>query len=874
DEVWVQPDRRGFEAFELTVDEVLPSLRFAGLGGMNAGLYVLPSGREIPVFVERVNGREPDGLKDLRRLRVHTDSGVTTVSSLTTIRQMPPTPAIVHRNGRRETSVFYHLDAAAPESGPARDTLDEKIATAIRSAPRPQGYAVEAVEEEEGVSTVAEFGLWAGLLVLLVLAVAFESLMLPWLVLLAVPLAVIGAAWLLVVTGTPVHLTSGIGVVVVVGLAINPAILIVDRMQHRVRTGWSAGAAALASVRERTRPVLMTAATTIAALWPLTLSTGQENETWPPFATVVIGGILTATLLTLLVIPVCYIFLRRLDQLFGRVGPWLVLGLLGGTFAPLVWLYQTETVTSWLWLFVIFWLVLAGLLTIIVLVFRRPELVEPATSGGPPVLDVRNLKKIYGMPGPIRQAIRAPRDFADRIRREGGTAIRRAFAWRDAMGRFGSYLILTAAPLLLSSQVRSAGWMLVLWMVAAAFFVRFAAEIRRARHPTADDARPGRLETAFRVFLPWGVLAAFIAWMVVLPRLDGEQPRVVLLLPILAGVLILIGQVIRRSAVRQQRGLIGERALAGPFRHPRTWLRRLARRVGGLDLPIEPVLALSEVTFRVERGMVGILGPNGAGKTTLLRQLAGILDPTRGVINLGGVRLTKIQRVLARWVGYLPQDAGLPGGLSPREYLGYFAALYELPVDIRRERVESLLAEVGLAEKAGDKIKTLSGGMRQRVAVARTLLRLPSVIIVDEPTVGLDPRERIRFRNLLGRLARDRIVLFSTHVVEDVAVACDRVLVLSTGRLVFDGAPSDLAEAAEGRVWESRFATDAPFDLPDGAILAEETPTIDGGTVRRILADEPPTANAEALDAQLQDGYLWLITHGRSGLGMPQEEPR
>ena len=137
------------------------------------------------------------------------------------------------------------------------------------------------------------------------------------------------------------------------------------------------------------------------------------------------------------------------------------------------------------------------------------------------------------------------------------------------------------------------------------------------------------------------------------------------------------------------------------------------------------------------------------------------------------------------------------------------------------------------------------------------------MIIVDEPTVGLDPRERIRFRNLLGRLARDRIVLFSTHVVEDVAVACDRVLVLARGRMVFDGLPGDLAEAAEGRVWESRFGPDADFELPAGAVLAEETPTVDGGTVRRVLAESAPTADATPLPAQLQDGYLWLISRER-----------
>ena len=875
EEIWVEPDRRGFEAYELTVDEVLPGLRFAGRGGMNAGLYVLPSGREIPVFVERVNGREPDGLKDLRRLRVHTESGVTTVSALASIRQMPPPATITHHNGRRETSVYYRLDQSAPESGPARDALDEKIETAVRSAPRPQGYAVEVQEEDETLGTVAEYLLWAGLLVLLVLAVVFESLTLPWLVLVtSVFLATIGASWLMVLTGTPAEPIAAVGLVVLVGLAINPAILIVDRMQHRVRNGWSAGAAALASVRERTRPVLMAAATTIAALWPMALATGREDEIWAPFATVIIGGLLTATLLNLLVVPVCYLFFQRLDQLFGRVGPWLVVALLAATIGSTVWLYQTGTVESLVRLFFTFWLILAALLIIIVLAFRRTEVAEPETAGGPPVLDVRNLKKIYGVPGPIRRAIRAPRDFADRIRRQGGAVTHTGFDWRDAMGRFGPYLILTAAPLLLSSQVQATGWKLILWLLAAAFLVRLGTEVRQARRPEEDDAIPGRLEAAFRVLLPWGVLGAFVAWMVVIPRLDGREPQVVLLLPILAGVLILVGQLIRHSAVRQQRGRVGERATSGPFRHPRTLLRRLARRIGGFDLPVEPVLALTEVTFRVERGMVGILGPNGAGKTTLLRQLAGILDPTRGVINLGGVRLNKIQRVLARWVGYLPQDAGLPGGLSPREYLGYFAALYELPVEIRRERVESLLTEVGLAEKAGDKIKSLSGGMRQRVAVARTLLRLPSVIIVDEPTVGLDPRERIRFRNLLGRLARDRIVLFSTHVVEDVAVACDRVLVLSTGRLVFDGAPSDLASAAQGRVWECHFAPDEPFELPDGTILAEETTTLDGGNVRRILAEGAPVTEAKPLEAQLQDGYLWLITHGRSGVEPDVEEAR
>ena len=873
-EIWVEPDPRGFEAFELTVDEVLPGLRFVGQEGTNAGRFVLPSGREVPVVVERQGGREPAGLRDLRRLRVQTEAGVTNVAALASIRQMPPTPAIVHHNGRRETSVYYRLDGAVPESGPMRDVVDEEIRTVRDATPRPPGYVVEIQEDDEGINAFQEFLLWGLALLILVLMVTFESLILWLLVILAVPMAAVGAAWLLVLTDTPAGMMTAVGVVVLAGLAINPAILIVDRMQYRVRGGWTTGAAALASVRERTRPVLMTTATTVAALWPMALTTGRENETWPPFATVIIGGLLTGTLLTLLVIPVGYVVLQRLDRLMGRLGPWMALAMAVVPATVILWLYRTEVVTSFIWLIVIFLLVLAVMVVVVWLALRRTEFPEPVASGGPPALDVRNLKKIYGLPGPIRRALRAQRDFTDRVRQQGSAMVGAVFDWRDAMGRFGPPVILTAGPIVLSSQMQSDGWKLILWLVASAFVVRLATEIRRARRGADPESRPGRLETALRVVLPWAVLGGFVAWAIVLPQIAGEASKVIVLLPILVGVLLLIGQLIRRSAVRQERGLLGERAMSGPFRHPRTLLRRLARRFGGLDLPLNPVVALTEVTFSVERGMVGILGPNGAGKTTLLRQLAGILEPTRGVIDLGGVRLGRIQRVLARWVGYLPQDAGLPGGLSPREYLSYYAALYELPVDIRRERVQDLLAEVGLSEKADDKIKTLSGGMRQRVAVARTLLRLPSVIIVDEPTVGLDPRERIRFRNLLGRLARQRIVLFSTHVVEDVAVACDRVLVLADGRLMFDGAPANLAQAADDKVWEARYAPDAPFVLPDGAILAEETPTIDGGTVRRILSATTPTPDATPLESQLQDGYLWLISQGRmAAQAQPEASP-
>ena len=863
EELWIEPNRSAFEAFGLTLDEVLPMLRFAGREGypVESG-FLLPSGREVPVVVERAGAREERALRDLRSMRVQTNSGVAPIAALASIRQMPPPPAIVHRNGRREAAVYFRLSEDVPQSRAGREAVLREIAAVVQAVPRPPGYTVEIREDDEQESLLRRFAVPAVLLVLLVLAMVFESLSLPVLIILALPLTLLGAAWVMLLTGTPVGYMSAAGAVMLFGLTVNPAILLVDRMQQRIRGGWTTGAAALASVRERTRPVLMTSATTIAALWPLALTSGRENEIWPPFAVVVMGGLATSTLLTLLVIPVAFILLRRLDQLFGRVGPWLVVGWLAATLATVLSLTLTETITSLTWQIVTSLLVGASLLAVTVLLFRRAEVATPDTSAGPPALEVRNLKKIYGVPGPLRRAIRAPQEFAGHVAEVGGTVAGVGdYQIKDVLRRFGPGAILAAAPFFVATQVESGGWQLVLWMTGTAFGARLLADVRRARGraDAAGKVEPGGVEGMLRVLLPWLVLAVFSFWAVVAPDLAGEPRRAALAWPIIGAVLLALGQLLRFSAVRQQRGTLPARAVFGALRYPRTLLRRFALRVGGFDLPTRSVLALTHVNFRVEQGMVGILGPNGAGKTTLLRQLAGILDPTRGVISLGGVPLAKVQRVLAQWVGYLPQDAGLPGGFSAREYLMYFAALYNLPSDERKQRVESLLREVGLEGRADDQIKSLSGGMRQRVAVARTLLRLPPVVIVDEPTVGLDPRERIRFRNLLARLARDRIVLFSTHVVEDVAVACERVLVMANGRLVFDGKPEALADVAEGRVWELRQPTEQPFVAAEGAILAEEAPLADA-VVRRIVAPTPPAADATQVPARLEDGYLWLIS--------------
>lgn len=863
DEIQVRPEQGALASVGLTPDQVLPALGIIRREGvqMQTG-FTTSDGREIPVVVRGDRPQIDNAVHEIAGLRVATPAGVMPMGSLASVRVMPPPPTIEHHNGRREATVFYRLGPEAPTTGPGRKTVEKRIRDAVREVYRPEGCTVAVVEKDEALSWFRKVAGPVMLLLFGVLAVTFESLTMPLLVLAAVPLTVLGATWALVLSGTPADLMALVGVVALLGLTVNPAILLVDRMQQRVLGGsWTAGAAALAAVRERARPVLMTTCTTVAGLWPLALTSGREMEVWPPFATVVMGGLVTSTLLTLLVIPMGFVLLKRLDSIFGRLGPWVMLGWIGSTTVVMAPLILTEQIATLTWQVLTTLLVASLTLSAAVLVLRRERPPEPQSDeGSPPALEVRCLRKVYGRPGPIGRALRSGQDFAQRVLDRGGSPVDRS----EAMSAAVTAAILFVGVVYLAIAVSSMWWTLIASLVASALVAFCLRSIRVARgcHDALGRVSPGGLENALAAFSPWAALA-LLAWLYTLvPWVSGNRIALAPFALAVTAFVVVIVQLGRRTAEGLASGRLGPVKSNGFVGRFRTMWRGFSRAVFGLDLPREEVEAVAGVGFRVERGMVGLLGPNGAGKTTVLRLLAGILDPSVGAMTLGGVPIKSVRKHLARWVGYLPQEFGLPEDVTAREYLEYFALLYGVGRGPeRRRRVVELLEEVGLGDRADEMIGSYSGGMRQRVAVARTLLRLPAVIIVDEPTVGLDPRERIRFRNLLSRLARGRVVLFSTHVVEDVAVACERVLVMRRGEVVFDGEPSALADHARGRVWSLRVRPEDEDKL-EGRMV-DRVPEDDGTARVRLLAENRPHQAAEALEPTLEDGYLMLVGEAR-----------
>ena len=201
-------------------------------------------------------------------------------------------------------------------------------------------------------------------------------------------------------------------------------------------------------------------------------------------------------------------------------------------------------------------------------------------------------------------------------------------------------------------------------------------------------------------------------------------------------------------------------------------------------------MAADDITVTLDRGVVGLLGANGAGKTTLMRMICGILSPTAGTITFDGMDVS--EELYRDALGYLPQDFGYYPGFTGREFLLYIAALKGLEKTAAKRKCEELLRAVNLEEAAQQKIKTYSGGMKQRLGIAQAILNDPKIIVLDEPTAGLDPKERVRFRNMIARLGERAMVLLSTHIVSDVEHIADRILIMKDGRIIRDGRREDL----------------------------------------------------------------------------------
>lgn len=277
--------------------------------------------------------------------------------------------------------------------------------------------------------------------------------------------------------------------------------------------------------------------------------------------------------------------------------------------------------------------------------------------------------------------------------------------------------------------------------------------------------------------------------------------------------------------------------------------------------------AIDDLSLELKNGMFGLLGPNGAGKTTLMKMLSTLLEPTSGAIHYDGLLLGKDNQKIRCLLGYLPQDYGVYASLTAHEFLNYFATLHGKNVNANwTKRIDEVLEQVNLRDVASQQVGGFSGGMRQRLGIAQALLNDPKLLIVDEPTAGLDPSERVRFRNLLGQLSGDRIVILSTHIVDDISSSCNDMALIDKGQIRYRGKPADFIAQAKGAVWSTTVALEQVANIEKNFSIIGSVRHIDGVSLR-VLGDRETVAglpHAKMLDPTLEDAYIWVMEQNSS----------
>lgn len=267
--------------------------------------------------------------------------------------------------------------------------------------------------------------------------------------------------------------------------------------------------------------------------------------------------------------------------------------------------------------------------------------------------------------------------------------------------------------------------------------------------------------------------------------------------------------------------------------------------------------AVRDINVRLGHGVYGLLGENGAGKTTLMRMLCGILKPTRGEILCDSMPIMQMGGEYRRLLGYLPQDFGYYGDFSALRFLNYIAALKALPEEYARDRIQELLGLVDLEHEKKNKLKTFSGGMLRRVGIAQALLNDPEILVLDEPTSGLDPGERVRFRNIISSLGKNRLVILSTHIVSDIEYIADNIMIMRNGQILHIGKEAQILEAALGCVWKCTLPETHANELGRRHIISNIRNQGDQVELR-IISEEKPAENAVQTEVTLEDAYLFF----------------
>ncbi len=809
---------------------------------VSTGLKFKHDTEEFDILIRNEEEDTEKDYEDLRTLPIPSNTGVFyPLEQVSRIVFSEGKGGINRINQERQVNISYRFQDEIAESNRFLEIARAEVDQLIAGLEIPTGVAVETVINETEYADYYFLLAVAALLIYMILAAVFESLLNPFIIMFTIPLAAIGSLWAIIFTGsTLINANTFIGFLILLGIVVNNGIILIDYTRVLRKSGFRRSRALIVSGKARLRPIIITALTTIAAMFPLAMGKVDYVTTIAaPFAITVIGGLSLSTLFTLVLIPTVFSGLENMVDWIKSLKPWIQIlqGILFIAGAILIYL----EIESLLWQFanlLLLLLVIPGLTFFIRESLRRAK--EEFDSEQPLTITIRNLYKIYDEPSRFIREWRKGQQLGKTV--VSGTLRIIQYTWQFLLWLFLFYFIYI--------YLNSEYWIFVL----AHPFYFYTLYLIKNRLPESKKISNIGKQALFKG-IKNKVYPLFLWGLPIVNLIYFYFQNLTIATVLLIGVIWYFTLIAHFGSLKIAENKVQIPHLKG-LRKKFYQLIQITPLIGKKTIPFH---ALNGVSLTIEKGMFGLLGPNGAGKTTLMRLICGILEQSYGTIHFNNINVVEKREELQGLIGYLPQDFGTYENLTAREFLNYQAILRNITDRTEREeRIQYVISAIHMEKHLDEKIGSYSGGMKQRIGIAQMLLHLPRILVVDEPTAGLDPRERIRFRNLLVELSRDRIVIFSTHIIEDIASSCYRVAVLNHGKIKYLGAPVKMTDYAQGHVWQSVIEENEFQDLQKHFKIVHHI-KLDQGLRIRILSEKQPLLEAKSVAPTLEDAYLWLL---------------
>ena len=796
---------------------------------------------------EEERNRPAASVNDLRSLQIPgQQGGLHNLQNIANMSYTSGMSSIRRVDQEKQIILYYNFSSEANESNELLETYRLDVDNLIAGYNMPTGIALQVFHQEDVFEDFYFLILAAFILIFMILASVFESLLTPFVMMFCIPLAAIGSLLALVFSGNSLlNANTLMGFLILLGVVVNNGIILIDYSNILRSRGYGRSRALMMAGLSRLRPILITAITTIVAMFPMAMGTSEyAGAIGAPFAVTVIGGLACSTLLTLIFIPTVYMAMESALEWY-RTLNWryytthailFVIGVIyiylrvDGILMPMLYLVLMVTL-------------IPGITYFFKTSLRRADarLINPSDSLK---IEVRNLVKVYERPGLFAREWKSGQLIRERLgigTDYSGLSDFKGLLWQVPLYGFLVYFIFF--------YLESRLWMFLLSHIL--FFGLLGFWQIFCLYRTAKTG-PKLWMTRIKNILWWGTPLLLLGGFYL--RWTGGGSAMVYMVAVLWLFIMVVYKV---SAYLYNKNINIERIVGRNSAIKRSFYR-MVKAIPIFGKRHVPFKALKGVSFEIETGMFGLLGPNGAGKSTFMRTLCGILTQSYGKIFINGFDTQIYREELQSLIGFLPQEFGTYENMTSWEFLDYQAILKGLTNDdLRKERIEYVLKSVHMYERKDEKIGSFSGGMKQRIGIALILLHLPRILIVDEPTAGLDPRERIRFRNLLVELSRERIVVFSTHIIEDIASSCNQVVVINRGDLRYYGSPNEMIGFAEGLVWQFTINM-RDFDTLDPQLVVQHMQEGDKIKVR-YLAEEKPAEDAVSVEPLLEDAYLCLL---------------